>query len=557
MWSMSVEFAAARRWRLELWVCTIAGLACSSLFGCENASPGTSLPPSTALATVGSAVSSGSPSSAHTPEQRSLGAPYSPARWRLTNPQALTFSALPVSHILVRYRGVSSRAGLFYSPLPWTPEPSPPERSREEAYALAERVSQQAMSSRASFADLAAQYSEDVTTRNTGGTLGAVRADSLYDWPQVLDALAALSPGQVSRPVETECGFHVLRLGPPPKPQIVSGRHLVISYNEAPWLKAFMGIGNTPSRSRTEAQRLARELYEQALAAPDSWLELIRAHSEHQDAWRDGDLGDWSTAEISPYPRTIARLQALAIGEIAAPLETFYGFEIVQRVVPRDREWFSMEAIKHQVDPDAAPGEPNSASAVQSELQRIADEVRRDPSQFAVHQARLCCANHVESWSAGRGSVPAERELERLKLGEVAAAPTAIVPTLYALLRRVPVVKQPTAVTHFSLPAPEDPDVPFILAMTDQTQTLAGVQRQALGELGLDAVTRAQFSRVHEELLAWNDWDSIDNRYGRVQQFQSQLEELLGAVGYAQYAGLLHTALEEQLLSPGAAPFSW
>lgn len=555
--SMNVRFPGSRRGGAWL-VIGVAGLACSSVLGCKaSGGPSNHAPsPSAAPALAPAAPVEANPSMPASP-QPALAEPYPPGRWRLTNPQALASSALPLSHILVRHRGASLRASLFYSPLPWTPEPPPPERSREEAYAVAQELAGQAMSSPASFAELATRHSDDVTTRDTGGVLGIVRADSLYDWPEVLDAIAALSPGQVSRPVETEFGFHVLRLEPRPREEIVSARHLVVAYDHAPWLKAFMGTGNTPSRSREEAQRLAAQLYEQASAAPDAFVDLIRSRSDHQDASRDGAFGDWSSVELSPYPRTIARLESLAIGAIAPPLETFYGFEIVQRLAPAERERYSMEVIKLQVNPNAAPGMPNSASLVQAELQRIADEVRLDPSRFAAYQAQLCCANHVESWSAGRGSALAEHTLDRLKPGEVAASPVALGPTLYALLRRLPARDQPPPVAQFGLPSPEQPDVPFTLAVTDQSQIVAGVQRQASLELGLDAPTAERFSLLHDALFAAKSQDSIDERYRKVQEFQTHMAELLGTERYAKYARLLDGALEQQLLRQGPPAFPW
>jgi hypothetical protein len=73
--------------------------------------------------------------------------------------------------------------------------------------ALAERIAQRATPS--NFASLAKKYSTDPTGQN-GGDLGVNRATS-FD-PTFAQAALALLPGQISGPVRTRFGWHVIRL---------------------------------------------------------------------------------------------------------------------------------------------------------------------------------------------------------------------------------------------------------------------------------------------------------------------------------------------------------
>lgn len=62
----------------------------------------------------------------------------------------------------------------------------------------------------ASFADLAAKYSEDTATRSKAGDLGLIRRGELV--PQIEDVAFALPVGQLSDPVKTQFGYHILTI---------------------------------------------------------------------------------------------------------------------------------------------------------------------------------------------------------------------------------------------------------------------------------------------------------------------------------------------------------
>ncbi len=61
------------------------------------------------------------------------------------------------------------------------------------------------------FASLAAQYSQDETTRERGGDLGWFTADELLT-PKLAQAAFSLQAGQIAGPVATELGYHVIQV---------------------------------------------------------------------------------------------------------------------------------------------------------------------------------------------------------------------------------------------------------------------------------------------------------------------------------------------------------
>ncbi|HYO99105.1 MAG TPA: peptidylprolyl isomerase [Pyrinomonadaceae bacterium] len=80
----------------------------------------------------------------------------------------------------------------------------------ENRRAQAEDVRRNAIQSHASFASLAQQYSDDQATRERGGDLGTFARGAhtrAFD-----DAAFALKAGEVSEVIETEYGYHVIKL---------------------------------------------------------------------------------------------------------------------------------------------------------------------------------------------------------------------------------------------------------------------------------------------------------------------------------------------------------
>ena len=75
--------------------------------------------------------------------------------------------------------------------------------------ALAEKVYQEAKKG-ASFDQLAYKYSEDEGTKNNGGDLGYVKADSLL--PEMQKAVQNMSAGDIKGPIKTKLGYHVIKL---------------------------------------------------------------------------------------------------------------------------------------------------------------------------------------------------------------------------------------------------------------------------------------------------------------------------------------------------------
>ena len=214
-----------------------------------------------------------------------------------TQPERAEYNA---AHILVRL-----------------PEQATPERI-EEARARAQKAALEARGG-ADFGKLAATYS-DAPDALEGGTLGWRTPERL---PELFaNALAAMKPGEVSEPLRSPAGFHLLKLNDRRELGAASApitqtraRHILVRTSELV--------------SENEARRRLADLRERIVNGTADFAELARVHSDDaSNAARGGEL-DW----IYPgdtVPDFERALQELKPGEVSQPVKTPFGYHLIQ-----------------------------------------------------------------------------------------------------------------------------------------------------------------------------------------------------------------------------------
>ena len=166
------------------------------------------------------------------------------------------------------------------------------------------------------FAQLAATYSESNDAMQ-GGDLGFRPIDSL---PQVMSqAIANLRPGQVSDVVRSPSGFHIVKLiarrGGSGLPQVqqTHARHILIKVTEI--------------TSESEAKHKITQVH-QRLKAGEDFAALAKLYSQDGSAQKGGDLGWLYPGDtVQPFEQA---MNALKIGEISGPVQSPFGFHIIQ-----------------------------------------------------------------------------------------------------------------------------------------------------------------------------------------------------------------------------------
>jgi hypothetical protein len=436
----------------------------------------------------------------------------------------------------------------------WHPLGPPPRRTRQDALQLAQSLETKARDNPEGFGQLAEAQSEDDTTKEFRGRLGAVVATEFLLWPHVLDALAAVKPGEISKVVETEFGFHVFRREYPPPQEQLAGRHLVVSYGGIDRSTHARGRDQKqPFRSRLEALKLAQQLAEEARRSPANFRELIRAHSEDEDVAREGDLGVWSNREPTYFIRELMVLNTLPVGAISDPLDTHRGFQVLQRETPTERQPYAMTAIRLPYNPKAPADAAEARQTVQTQAESIARVLRTDPSQFSRFQRDFCCSE-VDQWTQGRGRVGDSELLDGLTLGQISPKPVEIGSAFVLVQRLDPKAIPAPAPLRFELPSPAEANLSRLVrqgrptALARFCRDLAGIGK---ADLALTGKTLTSFEDLHESMAVdFEKAEAPEQKAALAESGLDRLRKLIGTDKYAQYRRLMDARVEALFLGP-------
>jgi peptidyl-prolyl cis-trans isomerase SurA len=236
------------------------------------------------------------------------------------------------------------------------PEGASPERIRE-ARSRAEKALAEAKSG-APFAQVAASYS-DAPDALQGGALGWRSHERL---PELFaDALAHMSPGELSEPLRSPAGFHILKLierrGAGAEAPVVQTRlrHILIRTNEAV--------------SEADARRKLLELRKRIVDGGADFGELARAYSDDGTATRGGEL-DW-VYPGDTVPEFERAYQELKIGEVSQPVRTPFGYHLIQVLERRSSD---VSPERRRLQARQALRERKSDEAYQEWLRQLRDQ---------------------------------------------------------------------------------------------------------------------------------------------------------------------------------------
>ena len=128
------------------------------------------------------------------------------------------------------------------------------ERDLEQAQARAAKAAQ-AIAAGESFADVAAQYSDDPGSADAGGDLGVVSKGALPE--EMEDAIATLEPGMVSDPVVTDAGVHLIKVS-----DVVREQDLPTLEDLAEQIRSDLKQGRAETLLNEDVAQLEELLYE-------------------------------------------------------------------------------------------------------------------------------------------------------------------------------------------------------------------------------------------------------------------------------------------------------
>lgn len=186
-----------------------------------------------------------------------------------------------------------------------------------------ENIRKEAISG-ADFATLAAKYSEDPTAK-TGGDLGFFQKGELD--PEFEKAAFSLKIGEISGVIQSQFGFHLIKLEEKKGDQI-RARHILL-------------IAKPSEKDLGEAKRRADSLY-QAIQNGADFGELANKFSEDEESRvQNGDLGWFPVPQLEPVFQEA--LRDLKVGEYSPPVESRFGLHIFKMAEKKESRKISLE----------------------------------------------------------------------------------------------------------------------------------------------------------------------------------------------------------------------
>ncbi len=201
--------------------------------------------------------------------------------------------------------------------------------TREQAEALLDSVR-----AGADFAELAERYSQDPGSAQNGGDLGWFRRGQMVR--SFEDAAFALRDGQVSAPVQSEFGFHIIKVERSRQGER-RGRHILLVPE----------VSQTDQeRARTRAQDLAEQVRQGA--------DIAALYEEYSDP----EVPDSLTVtyeQLGELPPGYDQLTSAAEGEVVGPLEYEAGagqvrFAVVEVEEIREAGAYTLPDVREQLE---------------------------------------------------------------------------------------------------------------------------------------------------------------------------------------------------------------
>ena len=163
------------------------------------------------------------------------------------------------------------------------------------------------------FATLAREHSGDTGSASAGGDLGYFTRGRMV--PEFEEAAFSLRPGEISEPVKSDFGYHIIRVDGVQSDK-VNARHILI-----PVQASNMDVSNAYSKSLDLAKRIQNG---------EDFADLAKANSSHKEtAEQGGHLPGLYSPDNLP-PAFAEAIRSMRLGEVSPPVQTEHGWHLVR-----------------------------------------------------------------------------------------------------------------------------------------------------------------------------------------------------------------------------------
>jgi len=239
------------------------------------------------------------------------------------------------------------------------------------------------------FAEVAKEVSEDPGSAPGGGDLGCFGKGQMV--PEFEEAAFALEKGEVSQPVKTDFGYHLIQVyDTKPDEEQVCARHILARVDRSPDKEAI-------DKADAEALKKAEEVKARIEAGEDFATVAKEVSDDAQTAENGGDLGWVFRGEMGEEFDKVAF--SLEPGQVGGPIKLPDGYAIIlveekdpEHPVKEDElklrrqqafnEWLDAEVASADIDvtltPDMIPPLPGD---LQSFVNELAYQLQQQPQQ--------------------------------------------------------------------------------------------------------------------------------------------------------------------------------
>lgn len=190
-------------------------------------------------------------------------------------------------------------------------KPSP--ASKERSYTMLMDIRARILNGEITFEQAAKEYSQDPGSADEGGDLGFVSKGTFV--AEFEKAAFALNPDEISLPVETQFGYHLIQLLEK-RGELIHTRHILIPIESS-------------DEDRKYVINMLSTIRDSILAGGD-FSRFARKYSEDPDVEANsGRLGEFSLQDLQ-IPEFVEIAADLKEGDISEPFQSSYGFHILR-----------------------------------------------------------------------------------------------------------------------------------------------------------------------------------------------------------------------------------